>query len=283
MKPASFVYERAESIDDALARLAERGDEVKVIAGGQSLVALMNMRFARPDSLLDITQIDELRGWRLAGGTLEIGALTTQTDLERDGELAKHCPLLAEAIPHIAHAAIRNRGTIGGTVAHADPAAELPIVLSALRGSVTLRKQGSERVVAADDLFYGFLMTAIAEDELLVTVNMPCTGTGTGTAFEEFARRPGDFALVSVACVVDHDGDQVGPARVVLGGVDSTPFALDGLQGLEGAGRSDAVERAAALVREQVDPTGDIHGSTEYRRNLASELTRRAFERALTR
>jgi CO/xanthine dehydrogenase FAD-binding subunit len=281
MKPPPFRYERAESVQAALQTLRAEGDSTKVLAGGQSLVALLNLRLARPDSVLDIGRLDELRHHSV-NGALEVGALTTQRTLERDPAVRDSCPLLAEAIPYVGHAAIRNRGTIGGTIAHADPAAELPVVLAALGGSVTLRSSEGERSVLASEFFLGFLMTVTRPDELLTKVSFPVSRPGTGAAFVEFARRPGDFALVSVACEVEADeGGAIRSARIALGGVAGAPHLVGGLEGLSGLGGDEAAQAAAEIAAEGIDPTADVHGSAEYRRHLARELVKRAFSRAL--
>jgi CO/xanthine dehydrogenase FAD-binding subunit len=282
MKPPPFFYERASSVQGALKTLAKEGDRIKVLAGGQSLVALLNLRLARPDAVLDIAPLAELREYGRANGSFDVGALTTQRTLERDGSVREACPLLAQAIPYVGHAAIRNRGTIGGTVAHADPAAEVPVVLAALGGSVTLRSVAGKRTLSAAEYFKGFLMTGGRPDELLTTVHFPTTGANVGTAFEEFARRPGDFALVSVACAVEaDDGGAVRSARVALGGVASAPVVLGGLDQLAGMQGAQAADAAAQIADSAIDPTADVHGSAEYRRHLTRELVKRAFSRAL--
>ncbi len=282
MKPPPLRYERADSLNGALQLLSSSGDSAKVLAGGQSLVALLNLRLARPEVLVDISQLSDLRHHNRNNGALEVGALTTQRELERDPAVADICPLLAEAIPHVGHVAIRNRGTIGGTLAHADPAAEVPVVLAALGGSVTLRSESGERSLPAREFFKGFLMTAARADEVVTSVSFPATGPETGTAFEEFARRPGDFALVSVACAVERGSDQtVGSARLALGGVATAPLVVEGLEALAGASAADAADAAAGIVERAIEPASDIHGSAEYRRHLARELVKRAIRRAL--
>jgi CO/xanthine dehydrogenase FAD-binding subunit len=281
MKPPPLRYERADSVQGALQTLTSQGDDIKVLAGGQSLVALLNLRLARPDAVLDIGRLDDLRDYRV-NGSLEVGALTTQRTLELDPAVREACPLLADAIPYVGHVAIRNRGTVGGTIAHADPAAELPVVLAALGGSVTLRSSAGERSVPAAEFFHGFLMTAVRPDELLTSVSFPVTGDGVGTSFVEFARRPGDFALVSVACAIEtDDAGAVRSARMALGGVAGAPHVVDGLDRLGGMDGADAAAAAADIVGEGIDPTADIHGSTEYRRHLARELVKRAVGQAL--
>lgn len=282
MKPPPLRYERADSVEGACQYLASNGDDTKVLAGGQSLVALLNLRLSRPETVLDIGPLEELRGHGRANGELRIGAMTSQRSLERSPELAESCPLLAQAIPFVGHAAIRNRGTLGGSVAHADPAAEVPVVLTALGGTVTLRSTGGERTVAAADFFRGFLMTAARPDELLTAVSFSTSGPEVGVAFEEFARRPGDFALVSVACSVERASDgSVAEARMALGGVAAAPKAIDGLDALAGTSGEEAAAKAADIVDAAIDPTGDVHGTVEYRRHLARELVKRAMTRAL--
>ena len=281
VKPAPFRYERAETAAEAIDFLAAEGERAKALAGGQSLVALMNMRLARPEVLLDLGRLEELRFQEERNGAIEIGAMTTQADLEQRDDLQAACPLLADAMPYVGHAAIRNRGTVGGSIAHADPAAELPVVLQALAGSVVLSSSRGDRTVDAAEFFKGFLATATEPDELLRSVSFPRAEPGTSFAFEEFSRRPGDFALTSVACVIQHDAGTVDSARVALGGVAGVPVLVEGLDGLVGVNGDEAAERAARLADATIDPVSDIHGSADYRRHLTRELVKRAFRRAL--
>ena len=268
MKPPSFEYRRAASVDEALELLAAGDGDAKALAGGPSLVALMNLRLARPVTLVDIAPISELRGVSSNGG-LRIGALTTLAELEQDPAVAQASPLLAEALPYIGHPAIRNRGTAGGSVAHADPAAELPVVLSALDATVTVRSRTGERTIPAREFFRGFLMTAAAHDELVTAITLPAATDGA--AFEEFARRPGDFALVSVACAVSG-----GEATVALGGVSGAPVVV----GPTAVESEDAIDAFAASAAESIAPPSDVHGSREYRQHLTRELVARAVRRA---
>jgi carbon-monoxide dehydrogenase medium subunit len=231
LKPPRFHYERPESLTSAVQLMGKEGDRAKVLAGGQSLVALMNLRLAAPEVLVDIGRCEELRSVRSDGASLAIGALTTHAAVETDARVAAQCPLLAEAVRYIGHRAIRNRGTVGGSIAHADPAAELPIVLAALEGEVTLTSLRGSRRVAATEFFQGFLTTVTEPDELVTEVLFPTAVVRSGYAFAEFARRPGDFALVSVACRVAGDGNSVSDVRVALGGVGAVPVVLDGLTG----------------------------------------------------
>jgi CO/xanthine dehydrogenase FAD-binding subunit len=280
MKPPSFRYERAQSVADAVDFLATEGDKTKVLAGGQSLVALMNLRLARPEILLDIGPLDELRYTRQRNGVVEVGALTTQAALEGDAELGARCPLLAESVPYIGHRAIRTRGTIGGAIAHADPAAELPVVLVATNGSVVLTSRSGERQVGADEFFKGFLTTAADPGELLTAVNFPIQSRDSSVAFEEFARRRGDFALVSVACVVERDGEAITRARIVLGGVGSRPQVVDATDSLTGVTGGEAAKVAGELAASSITPVPDIHGTEAYRKHLTRELVERAMRRA---
>jgi CO/xanthine dehydrogenase FAD-binding subunit len=264
VKPPRFKYERPDSLAGAVEMLGRLGDGAKVLAGGQSLVAMMNLRLAAPEVLVDISRLDALRYVRVSPSAVEVGALTTQRAVEEDSSVARACPLLAEAVRQIGHAAIRNRGTIGGSVAHADPAAELPIVLAALGGEVTVASSAGERRIPASELFEGFLMTSIQPEEVLTEVSFPVNGY-SGFAFQEFAQRPGDFALVAVACCVS--GDR---ARAAIGGVGSVPAVVDG------SGPDEVLEAA-----ERIDPVSDIHATAEYRRHLIRRLTARAMRRAL--
>jgi CO/xanthine dehydrogenase FAD-binding subunit len=280
MKPPIFTYERPESLEDTLALLGAEADRAKVLAGGQSLVPLMNLRLASPELLVDIGRLDELRGLGSDDGALRIGALTTHATVEHDSAVAERCPLLAEAIRFVGHGAIRNRGTVGGSIAHADPAAELPLVLLALGGEVTVRSSSGSRQVAAGDFFHGFLMTAIEPSELLTEVAFPPAARDQGFAFEQFARRPGDFGLVSVACVASLEGDRVASARIVLGGIGPAPVLLEGLDDLGASVDEAAAAAGEAAHAAAADVAPDIHASPEYRRHLARELTKRALARA---
>jgi CO/xanthine dehydrogenase FAD-binding subunit len=234
----------------------------------------MNLRLASPEVLLDIGRCEELRYVRRNGAKLDLGAITTQAAVEADADVAAACPLLAEAITFIGHRAIRNRGTVGGSIAHADPAAELPVVLAALEGEVTVTSSKGSRRVGAEQFFQGFLMTAVAPDELVTEVSFPVATDGAGFAFDEFARRPGDFALVSVACRVGGDG-----VRVVLGGVGPVPVVVGGIEDAD----RERLPQAAGAAAAEVDPVEDTHGTKDYRRHLARGLTERAVRRALER
>jgi carbon-monoxide dehydrogenase medium subunit len=287
VKPASFAYHRPGTVDEALALLAALGPEARPLAGGQSLIPAMNFRLARPAALVDLNRIGALTHITEDAESLRIGAMTRQRAAERDAAVRRAAPLLAEALPHVAHAQIRGRGTIGGSVAHADPAAEIPAVLLALGARFVLRGPRGERVVPADEFFTGLFETALAPGELLVETVVPRMPPRAGWGFVEMARRHGDYALVGVAALVALDeAGRCRDARVVLFGVGAGPvLARRAVKSLSGAAPSEKVmtEAADAAAAKDADPPGDIHASAAYRRQLVRVLTRRALERAAAR
>jgi aerobic carbon-monoxide dehydrogenase medium subunit len=286
MKPPRFDYLSPRSIDEALDVLARHGDEAKVLAGGQSLVPLLSFRLVRPAYLVDLNDISGLAGIRLENGHLAIGAMTRQRAVETSPLVRQRCPLLAEAMPQIGHVQIRNRGTIGGSLAHADPASELPAVVAALDGALVLRSARGQRVLKPEQFFVSYLTTATAPDELLVEVRVPVVPARTGSAFLEVSRRHGDFALVGVAATVTLDEAGVcTAAAIALTGVGPTPvLAREAARGLVGDKPVPAAfEEAGRRVAERVQPDGDLHASSDYRRQLASVLTRRSLGRAAER
>ena len=286
MKPPIFDYVIAESEEHALEVLREHGDDAKVLAGGQSLVPLMSFRLAKPALLLDINGLEGLDGIEAADGHIRIGALTRQCELLARPLIAEHCPLMRAATEFIGHPAIRNRGTVGGSVAHADPAAELPVLLQVLDAEMEVRSAGSQRTIPADDFFLGLLMTAMNPDELLTGVSFAPPGEGVGWGFHEVARRHGDFALVAAAALVTLDGQgAVAVAAVALGGIADRPLRVgaveDALQG--NAPTTEAIEAVSRLVADSVIPVGDIHASEAYRAHLGEVLTKRALHDAVER
>lgn len=286
MKPPPFEYFDPASVEEALALLKEHGEEAKVLAGGQSLVPLLNFRLARPRYLIDLNRIPAFSYIREVNGGLAIGAMTRQRAVERSPLVREHCPLLAEAMPLIGHPQIRNRGTIGGSLAHADPAAELPAVVAALRGELVVRGADRQRLLTPEQFFVSYLTTALEPSELLVEVRLPASPPRTGWAFLEVSRRHGDFALVGVAAVLTVDEAGVCThAALALTGVGPTPvLASRAAQGLVGGGpTAEAFEEAARRVSEALRPDSDLHASAEYRRHVAGVLTRRALARALER
>ena len=286
MKPPRFDYLLPRSLDEALSMLAEHGDEAKVLAGGQSLVPLLNFRLVRPTYVVDVNDIPGLDGIRLDGEHLAIGAMTRQRAAETSAVVRERCPLLAEAMPQIGHVQIRNRGTIGGSLAHADPAGELPAVLAALDGELVLRSRRGERRLGPQEFFVGYLTTAVAPDELLVEARVPVTPPRTGTAFVEVSRRHGDFALVGVAATLTLDAGGVCTAcAIAVTGVGPTPVvARDAARALVGAKpTAEAYEEVARRVATALEPDSDLHASAEYRKHLGGVLTRRALARAAER
>lgn len=287
MKPAPFAYHRPETVDEALALLAAHGPGTKPLAGGQSLIPAMNFRLARPAVLVDLNRIAALASVREETDALRIGAMTRQRTVERDPLVRRRAPLLAEALPHVAHAQIRNRGTLGGSVAHADPAGEIPAVLLALEARFDLRGPGGTRTVPAERFFTGLFETALAPAELLIEIAIPAMRARTGWAFLEVARRHGDYALAGVAATLTlDDAGRCREARIALLGVGEGPvLARRAAKSLAGEAPTDKLlrEAAAAAAAKDIDPPGDIHASAAYRRQLVAVLTRRALERAVAR
>jgi aerobic carbon-monoxide dehydrogenase medium subunit len=288
MKPAPFEYQAPTSVEAALEALARHGGEAKLLAGGQSLIPVMNFRLAQPALLVDINRLAELDFVRRGeDGELRIGALVRQRRLERDRLVAEAAPLLAEAVPFIAHPQIRNRGTFGGSLAHADPAAELPAIAVALRARFRLLKAGAERWVEAGDFFGGLFTTALEPDELLVEAAIPALAPRTGWAFLEVARRLGDYAQVGVAALVTLGEDgRCREARLVYLSVGDAPVeAREAARLLVGEEISSQAVAAAAEKAsiDEIDPAGDVHATAEFRRHLARVLTGRALRRAAER
>lgn len=285
MKPARFEYFCPDSVDEAVGLLARYGDEAKVLAGGQSLVPLMNMRLARPAIVIDINRIAALAYLRARDGVLLIGSLTRQREAERSPVVAERCPILCDALRLVGHAQIRNRGTMGGSIAHADPAAELTAILLALGGEVTARSATGTRTIAAADLFVSYLTTSLDPRELITEVRIPAPPRGAGWSWMEIARRHGDFALAGVGVVLTMRGRTIAEARIGLTGVGPTPIrATDAERLLAGHAPSDALwAEAAAAVQAVLSPDGDIHASAEYRRHVSGVLTRRALAQAHSR
>jgi CO/xanthine dehydrogenase FAD-binding subunit len=279
VKPAPFEYHRATTLDDALALLAAHA-EAKPLAGGQSLIPAMNFRLAQPAALVDLNGVTELSGIGIgAAGALRIGAMTRHSTVERSDVVAHAAPLLAEAMPHVAHPQIRNRGTLGGSLAHADPGAELPAVMLALDATFILRRTAGERRVPAAAFFTGLFATALEPGELLVAVEIPPRAPRSGSAFLEMARRHGDYALAGVAADVSLDGNgRVAKLSVALLSLDDKPISTRAADILLGEHPSPKLLAAAAdAVREAVNPPSDIHADERYRRQLAGVLTARAL------
>ena len=282
MKPAPFSYHRARSADEAVSLLAELGDDAKLLAGGQSLVAMMNFRLARPAALVDISRLAELRYVRAGGGGLRIGALALHRDLERlaDPAVLGGFGMLPRAAGYIGHYAIRAAGTFGGSIAHADPAAEWCMAALLFDAEIVARGPSGDRVIPAAGFFTGFLETGLRPDEMIVEVRLPVPRPGA--AICEFARRHGDFAIVAVAAAVNVTDGVCRDARVVLGGVAGTVQRAAAAEAalIGSAVDEDAIAAAAREAAAGVDPPGDIHGSAEYRRHLVGVLSARAIGEA---
>lgn len=280
MKPAPFEYIRPRTISEALNFLQEYGDEAKIISGGQSLMPLLNMRLSTPNYLIDISRIEELRYLKEEEGKIVIGANVKQAAVERSGLVSEKCGLLHEAIKHVGHKQIRNRGTVVGSVAHGDPSAEIPCVLTALRGEIVIANADEERVVEPREFFITHLLTALEPHELVKEVRFPCLSPTSGYAFCELARRKGDFALVAVAAVLDLDDEgKISKAMVAVGGASPVPTVLEEVEEhLLGQAPSEQLFQTVAKgVAEFIEPESDVHGSAEYRRQLAVVLTKRAL------
>ena len=274
MIPAKFDYERVSSVDEALSLLRQHGDDAKLLAGGHSLLPLMKLRFATPSVLIDVGRLADLSYVREDGDQIAIGALTRHHDVETSELLAREVPLLAHAAGEVGDPQVRHRGTLGGSLAHGDPASDLPAVLLALRGTLVVQGPNGERRIPADDFFTGFLETAVAEDEILTEVRVPRV-PAAGWSFQKFSRRGGDWAVVGVALLAGADG--VGPG-VGLVNMASTPIRAGAVEEAVSGGASPA--EAASRAAEGTEPPADLNASTEFREHLAQVLVRRALEEA---
>jgi carbon-monoxide dehydrogenase medium subunit len=276
MIPLEFEYEAPDTLEGAIALLAGGDEDVKVLAGGHSLIPLMKLRLAAPSLLVDIRKVPGLKGVSRANGDLKIGALTSHSEVEH-GNLG----LVSTVAGTIADPQVRHRGTIGGSLAHGDPASDLPAVLLAAEGSVTVQGPGGERSIAAADLFEDYLTTSVADDEIVTSVSLPAL-EGYGYAYEKFNRRAEDWAMVAVAVWVKNEGGTVSDVRVGLTNMGSTPLRATGVEEtLRGQSASaDAIARAADLAAEGTEPPADLNASADYKRHLARVLTRRALTKA---
>jgi carbon-monoxide dehydrogenase medium subunit len=287
MKPAPFEYYVPDSIEQALDLLSEHGDSAKLLAGGQSLVPAMNFRVTQPGALIDLNRVGELKYIRDENATLRVGAMTRERELEFDPLISRKTPLLAEAMPHVAHPQIRNRGTLGGSLANADPAAELPVIMLALDARLKVRSATGERWVQAREFFAGMFTTDLAADEMLVEIELPAMPAHTGWSFMEVAPRAGDYALMGVAALVTLDENrrcqQV--KLVYLNAGDGPVEAKEASHLLEGESiTEEVIESAAALASEkEINPFGNVHASIDFQRHLARVLTRKTLKQAIGR
>lgn len=285
MKPSAFEYHAPASAEDAAALLAELGDGAKVLAGGQSLIPMLSLRLAAFDHLVDIGRIGELAGIRVTADVVTVGAGTTQAAIEANGEVAAAVPLLARATPLIGHFQIRSRGTLGGSLAHADPAAEYPAVTLALASEIEALSPRGRRCVAAADFFTGFWSTALEPDEVLVSVRFPVWTGRCGFAVREFTRRHGDFAVAGAAVAVGLDADdRVERCSIALIGMGSTPVRAHGAEAalVGGSSSPEGAEVGAMAVADLADVPSDQHGSAEYRRQVGAAMVARAWAEAMT-
>jgi aerobic carbon-monoxide dehydrogenase medium subunit len=283
VKPAKFEYHAPASVDEALTILARYEGEARVLAGGQSLVPMMNFRLAQPKALVDLNRIAGLAFIEEEGETARIGSMTRQRRLESDPLIAAKLPLLREALRWVGHLPTRSRGTIGGSIAHADPSAEIPMVLQALEGEIVARGPQGERRIPAQDLFHAALTTSLAPLEIITEVRFPTMPARAGHAIEEFARRKGDFAIAAVAVMLMRDGERCTKARLATAGVGPISIRLRDAEAIleqKGLGEA-AIAEAADKAAAQVDPISDLNGSAEYRRHLTGVLMSRAVVKAI--
>lgn len=285
MKPAPFDYVLADSIDSALSALSAAGGGGKLLAGGQSLMPMLNFRMARPSVLIDISRIPDLAYIREEPNALRIGALTRHYQLETSPVIKSHLPVLSEAMNHVAHLAIRNRGTIGGSLSHADPAAELPMMTMLLDAKLHIRSQRGTRISSAVEFFQSALTTSLAPDEMLTEIELPKLAAHTGWGFEEVARRDGDFALAAVAATLTMAQGRVAQARIAMMGVGETPLRATAAEALLSGASLDArtVGLVVDAVRAAIQPNTDLHASSDYRRHLAGVLAERVIQAAWAR
>ena len=284
MKASAFAYARATDVVNALELLATHGDKAKLLSGGQSLMPAMNLRLISPELVVDISEIAGLQGIAVDGRVLAVGALTRHVDLLRSPDIAAHAPLLAEAVAHVAHPAIRNRGTIGGSLAHADPAAELPACMLALNATIIVRGPGGERRIAARDFFTGIYGTALTPQELLVSVEVPLAPKNSAHFFREFARRHGDYAIVGLAAQATVEAGAFADLRLAFFAVGDRPVLAKAATMLVGVEVTPALlSKALTALGEELDPQDDQQASAAMRRHLAKALLARGVSALLDR
>jgi aerobic carbon-monoxide dehydrogenase medium subunit len=278
MIPAAFAYARPTTLDEALQAVASGGEDVKILAGGQSLIPVMRLRLAAPETVVDLTRVAELRGVRDDGDAIVIGAMTTHSDVISDPLIAEHAPLIAEATETVADRQVRHRGTFGGALAHADPAGDLPAVALALDAEFVIAGPGGRRTVPAAEFFVDYLTTALAEGEVLVEVRVPKLAGSWGMHYEKFNRVAQAWSIVAVAALVRREGDRIAEARVGLTNMGPTPLRARGVEAalVDVEATSEAVAAAAQHAAEGTSPSSDLNGQADYREHLATVLTRRA-------
>jgi len=285
MKPPVFEYLRPKSLDEALQALGRYGDKGKILAGGQSLVPMLNMRLVRPEVLVDINRLPDLDGVRLDGNALVIGALARHESLRESALVAKHCPLMSEAYRHVSHKPIRNRGTLGGNISHADPASEMPAVLAATEATIIAKSAKSERKIAAKDFFVGPLQTALAAGEIVTEIRVPAAPANQGWAFEEEATRKGDFAMAAIAATLTITGGACSQASIAVAGMGDHALRLDKVEALLERKPVDdkLIAQAATLAAQSVNPDESYQADAQFKRDLVQVLTERALKQARSR
>lgn len=285
MKAPKFKYLRADSVEQAISLLVEHGDGARILAGGQSLMPTLNMRLSQPEILIDINRLEALKGISAEGDSVRIGALSRHVEVMKSSVISENLPLIAEAMPHVAHVAVRNRGTFGGSVALADPAAEMPACALALSATFVVEGPRGRREIAADDFFKGLYETARETDELLIETRIPTQKPGTVSVFNELSRRHGDFAMAGLACYARFNGDTVTNARLVYFGSEVKPtLATTAIAALEGKPWSDATRAAVTeALADDLDPMTNLQGSAKMMLHLQRVLTGRALDTALER
>ena len=282
MIPLAFDYEVAESVDHAIELLGQHGEDAKLLAGGHSLLPIMKLRLAAPSVLIDLGRLTELKYVRDEGDTIAVGAMTRHCDLERNSVLQEQCGLLAFTAGLVGDPQVRHRGTIGGSIAHGDPASDLPSTLLALDAELTARGAGGERTIPAGEFFQDYLQTALEPGEVLTEIRVPKLG-GAGWSYQKFNHRAQDWATVGVAAVVEKSDGSIGSARIALTNMGATPLRASAVEGALSGTTLDGIAEAAASADEGTNPASDIAASAEYRRHLARVLTRRAVEEAMNR
>lgn len=285
MKPAPFSYMRPVAIDDALNALSQYGEDCKILAGGQSLLPMMNLRVLKPERIIDINRLTELDYIRVEGGSLHIGALSRHTTLYESQLVAEHCPLMSEAYRSVAHQAVRNRGTIGGNLSHAYPASEMPAIMQAVGATMVVRSSAGQREVAATDFFVGSMETALREDELLVEIRIPFSPRGQGWSFLEVSTREGDFALAGIGVTLQLENGNCKNSRVVYCGISENTgrfYEVEDMLNAQKAGE-DLFRRAGEMASQLVEMETDYHADADYRQDLVKTLIRRTLLKALER
>lgn len=283
MKPSKFSYLRPTTLREALELLAQYGEDAKIMSGGQSLIPLLNMRLSTPEYIIDLGRVDELNGIREEADAIVIGGMTKHGNVEKSNLVKQNCPLLSEGIRWVGHTQIRNRGTVGGSIAHADPSAELPCIITALRGEIVVASRDEELTLSPEEFFLSYLLTSLQPDQLVKEVCFPKMKQGSGYAFEEISRRYGDFAMAEAAVVIHLDSNgAISDAKIALGGANPVPFIPEDTEEfLKGKiPTTNLIKEAAFMQLDDLDPEGDLHGSAKYRRHLSGVLLERALTKA---